>query len=189
MAGIEDWQAAAPEGQRVAAAAPLRAPWQRTSTYRDGLLLVVIAVICYVTARAGLLPDYPPSALLIVFGLWMLVRHRFHRRPEGMAAWVTMDRVEIPVLLVTEADVLMTEMAEPRFLRTPPRPLGPGQSIPGLTSIDAVRNRLVLTFADGSTATFRLREPKRGAAARFATWAAPVLEGSRHRTAPQSTAS
>lgn len=65
----------------------------------------------------------------------------------------------------------------------PPEPLGAGRSI------DAVGNRLVLTFADGSKATFQLREPKRGAAARFATWAAPVLQASRRRVAPQPMAS
>jgi hypothetical protein len=176
VAGVEDWQQAAPDGQRVVAAAPLRPRWQRTRYRRDAVPWGLLAWMGLGATGIGHTSRLVLAGVLFAIQVaWVRERHRLHQRPEGMAAWVTGWRAGLPVLLVTDADILMTGLRETWMSSGPPVPAAPAEQVPGLRSVDAVRNRLVLTFADGSTAMYQLREPTRGAAARVVAWAAPVL--------------
>lgn len=107
--------------------------------------------------------------------LWWWVHHR---SPTGMAV-ILRGRSNGPVLLVTDLTVLATDIESSSRFTGRVRPSGPGGTLPGLVAIEAEGEQLILVFADGSKARLRQRSPTKGAAARVAAFAAPVLQRQR----------
>ena len=176
MAGLDDWQPAAPEGHRLLAAAPLTGDW-------GWPVLPPVAI----GAFGGLNPllwTAPPygvgvyCALLVGLAAYVVRWRRAHPHPSGMAAALDVPRRTGPVVVVTDSAVLMAAMKASRYDGRATA-TGPGSAVRGLVGIEAVGERLVLSFADGSTASMRQRVRTKGAAARVAALAAPVL-GSRN---------
>jgi hypothetical protein len=179
MADLQDWQPAVPPGQQLLAAAPVSYERPIPPTVRFLAFAVVYFLAFVVDPRIGPVPLAPIFLLALVGALvgWELWGQRQRRRRTGMAVAVQHPYVREPALLVTDGDILVTEMRTSWWSSRPTaQPIGPGRPVPGLVAMDAEKERLVLSFADGSRATLWPRQPKRGAAARVAALAAPVLE-------------
>ncbi|MEO7517317.1 MAG: hypothetical protein ABIY58_01005, partial [Acidimicrobiales bacterium] len=133
------WEPAAPNGQRLLVAAPLIGDWV-PSMRINPLLAVLFGGV--VGGTQGLIQSVLGSgtvlivyavALAFLFG-WRLRWRRHHARPSGMAAILGSSRKRAPVLLVTDAAVLLTETVGPSLRIHRFRPAGVGRPIPGLVA-------------------------------------------------------
>lgn len=175
VADLNSWKPAVPEGQQLVAAAPMIGDWAvpfiggigyQLSWFPIGFAAIALA------DRINLALVYGVLVLChIAFVLWWYLQHP---RPDGMAA-VLNRRDAGPVLLVTNCAILAADMRRSSTLVGRAEPAGAARPLPGLLSVEAVGERLVLRFEDGSQACLRQRRRTPGAAARVAALAEPVL--------------
>ncbi|MEO5679946.1 MAG: hypothetical protein ABIS47_09790, partial [Acidimicrobiales bacterium] len=174
----------APDGQRLLAAAPLIGDWVPFGGNRLLLLSFFSSTIAFNQALLDyrvVLVGYVAVLAVILGWIWRWRRH--HPKPTGMAATLGGSRSKAPVLVVTDAAVLLTESSRPRLGTTRIRPAGVGRPLPGLVALDAEGERLVARFEDGSETALRARSPRQGAAAEsmaeVARLAAPAVRRQR----------
>lgn len=179
------WEPAAPDGQRLVAAAPLIGDWVPSfgrvpillSPFYGGSAALIRTPLGLTIFLIGYVVGF-----VILLG-WVRRWGRHHPRPTGMAAILGGGRLKAPVLVVTDAAVLLTETEGPSLRVSRVRPAGVGRPIPGLVTLDAAGERLIARFDDGSETALRQRMPVRGAAAEtmaeVARLAAPVVRRQR----------
>lgn len=175
MATLEDWQPAVPSGHRLLAAAPLTGDWgfPESAPWLGGVLLGIAYPVGTSSFWVGLSLYVAAAVGIVVRILWW---RRRHPPPTGMAAILDVRRGDGPVVLVTDAAILATNMRLSSRLTGRARPTATAGTLPGLVAVDVRGRLLLLTFADGSTACMRQRSPTKGAAERVAALAAPVLQ-------------